>query len=78
MSGSRAGVRAAILDAAARRGEIEIDDPLLAAADLSGLWRGFLEKELEFGVVGSVDDATIDRRVERGTERFMRMVRPGG
>lgn len=65
---------AGVLAEAAARGEIEIDDPLLAAADLLSLWRGFLEKETEFGVIEGVDDATIRFRVERGTRNFLRMV----
>ncbi len=64
----------AMLAAAAGAGEIEIDDPLLAAADLFALWRGFLEKELEFGLIDAVDDALIAARVERGTRNFMKVV----
>ncbi len=64
---------AAMLDDAAQRGEIVIDDPLLAAADLLSLWLGFLEKELKFGIVTELADAEIDRRVARGTELFLRM-----
>lgn len=69
---------ATLLEAAAREGEIEIDDPLLAAADLFALWRGFLEKELQFGIIAAVDDELIASRVARGTRRFMRMVAPTG
>lgn len=65
-----------VLAQAAARGEIEIDDPLLAAADLLSLWRGFLEKETEFGIIDAVDDATIRFRVERGTRNFLRMTEP--
>ncbi|PAX08551.1 TetR/AcrR family transcriptional regulator [Sphingomonas lenta] len=65
---------AGVLEAAAERGEIRIDDPLLSAADLLSLWRGFLEKETEFGIITHVDDATIRFRVERGTRNFLRMV----
>ena len=72
---ARVGV---VLARAAAAGEIEIDDPLLAAADLFGLWRGFLEKELELGVVPGVDEAGLRRRVERGTRLFLRMARPAG
>ena len=67
---------AALLADTADRGEIEIDDPLLAAADLLSLWRGFLEKELAFGVITTVDDAMLRRRVERGTQGFLRMALP--
>lgn len=65
---------AGVLTDAAGRGEIVIDDPLLAAADLLSLWRGFLEKEMEFGIIAQVDDATVRFRVERGTRNFLRMV----
>ena len=67
---------AALLADAAGAGEIAIDDPLLAAADLFALWRGFLEKELEFGLIDTVDGRLIAARVERGTRHFMRMVSP--
>lgn len=67
---------AAMLERAASAGEIRIDDPLLAAADLLSLWRGFLEKELAFGIVRDLDDALIRARVERGTRNFLRMVAP--
>jgi TetR/AcrR family transcriptional repressor of mexJK operon len=66
----------AMLADAAKAGEIEIDDPLLAAADLFALWRGFLEKELQFGLIDAVDDGLITERVERGTRNFMKVVTP--
>ena len=68
----------AVLAEAAGAGEIEIDDPLLAAADLFALWRGFLEKELEFGVIPHADEEGLRHRVERGTRLFLRMARPAG
>lgn len=64
---------AAVLETAAERGEIEIDDPILAAADLLSLWRGFLEKELEFGIIDGIEDQQLRFRVERGTRNFLRM-----
>lgn len=67
---------AGLLEAAAARGEIRIDNPLLAAADLLSLWRGFLDKELEFGIIAAIDDATVRFRVERGTRNFLRIVTP--
>lgn len=62
--------------AAAAAGEIEIDDLLLAATDLLGLWRGLLEEELVFGVREGVDEEDLRRRVERGTQLFLKMTRP--
>ncbi len=65
---------ARMLEDAAERGEIAIDDPLLAAADLFALWKGFIDKELEFKVLQPVSGTSIDARVQRGTRLFMRMV----
>lgn len=65
---------AMMIEEAARRGEIGIDDPLLAAADIFALWSGFIPKELEFGVTPPVDGALIDERVRRGTRLFLRAV----
>lgn len=67
---------AAILKQAAERGEIDIDDPLLAASDVFSLWSGFLQKELEFGIVKRVAGEEIDARVRRGTRLFLKAVRP--
>ena len=67
---------ARMLAEAAGRGEIVVDDPLLAAADLFAIWSGFIPKEVEFGVTPPVDGAQIDERVRRGTRLFLRMVRP--
>lgn len=68
----------AVLDAAADRGEIAIDDPLLAAADLLSLWRGFLEQESKLGVIKGISDVDLRFRVERGTRNFLRMTAPAG
>lgn len=65
---------AQMLDEAAKRGEIEIDDPLLASADLFSLWKGFIDKELDFKVLQPVSGENIDARVQRGTRLFMKMV----
>ncbi len=66
---------AEMLGEAATRGDIDIDDPLLAAADLFGLWKGFIDKEMEFKVVQTFSEDQIDRRVRRGTRLFLKMVR---
>ncbi len=63
-----------MLRVAAAHGEIEIDDPLLAAADLFSLWKGFIDKELEFKVLKPVSPDSIDERVRRGTRLFMKIV----
>lgn len=65
---------ARMLGEAHARGEIAIDDPLLAAADLFSLWKGFIDKELEFKVLTLVSGQDIDTRVQRGTRLFMKMV----
>lgn len=66
----------AMLADAAARGEIQIDDPHLASADLFSLWAGALQKELDFEVMDGVDGDEIDRRVRRGTRLFLKMTRP--
>lgn len=63
-----------LLAEASASGEIVIDDPLLAAADVFGLWKGFIDKEMEFAVVSSVSAEAIDERVRRGTRLFLKMV----
>lgn len=68
---------AGMLADAAGRGEVTIDDPVLAAADLFSLWTGFIQKELEFGVIAPATVEDIDRRVQRGTRLFLRMTAPG-
>lgn len=72
----RAQMARMIADAAAQ-GEIAIDDPLLAAADLFALWKGFIDKELDFKVLQPVSGEDIDTRVQRGTRLFMKMVSCG-
>lgn len=67
---------AAMIAEAAGRGEVVIDDPLLAASDVFALWSGFMAKEIEFGVSPPVEGALIDARVRRGTALFLRAVAP--
>ncbi len=67
---------AEMLADAVGRGEIEIDDPLLAAADIFALWSGFMPKEVEFGVTPPVEPELIDAMVQRGTRLYLRAVRP--
>lgn len=67
---------AAMMVEATARGEIVVDDPLLAAADIFALWSGFLPKEIEFGVTPPVEGSVIDDRVRRGTKLFLKAVAP--
>ena len=67
---------ATMIAESAERGEIMVDDPLLAAADVFGLWSGFIPKEVEFAITPPVEGALIDERVRRGTRLFLRAVRP--
>lgn len=68
------GRLAQILAQAAARGEVEIDDPMMAAEDLCGLWKGFSDLGLRLGLetLPSADD--IRARVERATRLFLKMV----
>ena len=65
---------AAMIAEAAAGGEIIIDDPVLAAADVFALWSGFMPKEIEFGVSPPVEGDLIDCRVQRGTRLFLKAV----
>jgi TetR/AcrR family transcriptional regulator, mexJK operon transcriptional repressor len=71
----RARVAAMLADAAAA-GDIRIDDPTAAAADVFSLWKGFYDLELKCGVRSAVSAATIKQRVERGTALFLIAVAP--
>ncbi|MBC7799061.1 MAG: TetR/AcrR family transcriptional regulator [Gemmatimonadaceae bacterium] len=63
---------AAILEAAAHRGEIEIEEPVQAAEALFGLWQGFSNLQLALDVGPDEARASIAGRVERGIAIFMR------
>lgn len=63
---------AAILSAAAERGEIAIDDPGEAADALFGLWQGFSNLRLAFVGGDRAVHASIPGRVDRGIVVFMR------
>ncbi|WP_309603510.1 TetR/AcrR family transcriptional regulator [Sphingomonas sp.] len=59
----------------ADHGEITVDDPLMAAADLVSLWMGSLQKELDFRIIETpIPDPMIDERVRRGTRLFLKTV----
>jgi TetR/AcrR family transcriptional repressor of mexJK operon len=63
---------AAILGAAAERGEITIDDPFESAEGLFGMWQGFSNLQLALALLPSDRDAWISGRVARGIDLFMR------
>lgn len=63
---------AAILAAAAERGDITIDDPIHAAEALFGLWQGFSNLQLAFDGAGDDARASIAGRVDRGIAIFLR------
>jgi uncharacterized protein (TIGR02453 family) len=62
---------AAILAAAAKRGELAIDDPNEAADALFGLWQGFSNLQLALGLPPDDVDQWITSRVARGTAIFL-------
>jgi len=75
-------VRAAlarIIAAAAKRGELEVDDADLAADDLVSLWEGGMPAKIAFGLAGFSTPEEVAERASRGTDVFLRayrMVRP--
>ncbi|PKP91032.1 MAG: TetR/AcrR family transcriptional regulator [Alphaproteobacteria bacterium HGW-Alphaproteobacteria-16] len=65
---------AQVLSDAAALGEIEIDDPDLAANDLCGLWMGAADMAIKLGLE-PLPPADVRRwRVERATRLFLKMV----
>ena len=63
---------ASMIGAAAERGELDVDDPLLAADDLVSLWEGGMPAKIAFGLVGLSTPDDILRRATRGTDTFLR------
>lgn len=63
-----------VLADAAARGTIEIDDPILAADDLVGLWLGAGDLEIKLGLAPLPDAQALRRRVHRATGLFLKMV----
>jgi TetR/AcrR family transcriptional repressor of mexJK operon len=57
-----------------RRGEVEVDDPNLAAQDLCGLWKGAADIGLRLGLEPLPSPQAIRARVERATRLFLKMV----
>ena len=66
---------AAIIAAAAERGELTIDDADRAADDLVSLWEGNMPAKIAFGLAEPISPAEIRRRAHRGTEVFLRAYR---
>ncbi len=66
---------AAIIAAAAQRGELTVDDPEYAADDLVSLWEGSMPAKIAFGLAELSTQAEIRRRALRGTEVFLRAYR---
>lgn len=62
---------AAVLEVAAKRGEIAVDDPLAAAEILFGLWQGFSPMQLALGLAPHDTETWINNRVRRGVSLFM-------
>jgi len=68
------GRLAEVLAEAAARGEVELDDPQLAAQDLCGLWKGASDLGLKLGLEPIPSAEEIHARVERATRLFLRMI----
>jgi len=63
---------AALLDAAARAGELAPLDPMQAADELFGLWQGFTNFDLLLGIDADAVRADLPRRVDQGVALFLR------
>jgi TetR/AcrR family transcriptional regulator, mexJK operon transcriptional repressor len=61
-----------IIDDAAKLGEVIVDDPVLAAADLLSLWDSFASAEVRFGIIPPPDALEIKKRVERSVRLFLK------
>jgi TetR/AcrR family transcriptional repressor of mexJK operon len=68
-------VLAAMIAAAADRGELLIDDAALAAEDLVSLWEGSMPAKIAFGLTGLSTPEEIRQRAIRGTDVFLRAYR---
>ena len=67
---------AALLENAANRGALSIDDPVHAAEALFGLWQGFSNLQLALGLPPEDVPAWIERRVSLGVDIFLRAYAP--
>lgn len=61
-----------ILAAAARRGELELTDPVEAAEHLFGLWQGFSNFQLSLGVESKIIRNEIAKRIDNGLAVFLK------
>jgi TetR/AcrR family transcriptional repressor of mexJK operon len=68
---------ASIIAAAARQGELTVDDAQRAADDLVSLWEGDRPAKTAFGLAEPAAEEEILARAVRGTEVFLRAYRPG-
>ncbi len=66
---------AAIIAAAAERGELTVDAADRAADDLVSLWEGSLPAKIAFGLAEPASSEEITARAHRGTEVFLRAYR---
>jgi TetR/AcrR family transcriptional repressor of mexJK operon len=66
---------ATMITAAAKRGELVVDDANYAADDLVSLWEGSMPAKIAFGLAELNTPAEIRRRAVRGTDVFMRAYR---
>jgi TetR/AcrR family transcriptional repressor of mexJK operon len=64
------------LAAAAAQGELAIDAPILAAQQLTSLWKGFFYLECQLGVRPTPGPDDIERHVREGVDMFMGCYRP--
>jgi TetR/AcrR family transcriptional repressor of mexJK operon len=69
---------AAMIAAAAERGELAVDDPACAADDLVSLWEGSRPAMIAFGLAEPVQPEEIRQRAVRGTAVFLRAYSPAG
>jgi TetR/AcrR family transcriptional repressor of mexJK operon len=69
------GALAAMIAAAAERGELAVDDADRAADDLVSLWEGSMPARIAFGLAELSTSEEIRRRALRGTEVFLRAYR---
>lgn len=62
----------AIVTEASESGELEIDDPQIAAEQLAAMIRGFLDVELRFGQSPDVSEEVRTKRVASAVDTFLR------
>lgn len=65
-----------LIAAGARRGEVAVDDPALAAEDLAMLWLGMAQIRMRLGVAAPLDAGEVEARVRRGTRLFLAAFAP--